>query len=676
MIPGSTRVTIPIDSLALATIALSHPDAVLVVGSDGRLEAASDAALRALGCSLADISSRPLSDVLTDQPESIASYLRLCRRSREPVLGSLTFRSAPERSFSVKGARLTGLSAAQDHRVVLRIASRDEQVKAFLGLNERVDALNREIIRRQAAERDLRVSEEWLKTTLLSIGDAVIATDEQGRLRFMNEVAERLSGWTVPEARGRLLREVFRIANETTGETIQDPVEEVRASGAIVGLASHTVLFSREGRRVPIADSAAPIRDPSGKMIGVVLVLRDVSEERRVEEERRLLLERAEQARREAERANKAKDEFLAILSHELRTPLSAILGWTRLLQAGKVAPEKAAKAIAVIDRNARAQIKLVDDILDVSRIMGGTLELNSQEVSLSNVVTIALDSAQPAADAKGVALHVEVDPASVAVTGDTARLQQVVSNLLSNGIKFTPTGGEVRVKLGRLGDSMEIAVTDSGEGIEPASLAHVFERFRQEDSSTRRRHGGLGLGLAIVKSLVEGHGGTVTAESAGKGCGASFRVQLPIITLGVSPIVADARRDRIPEVSLEGLHVLLVDDEAETHHLVQAILGERGARVVSAFSVAEAMSEVAIRRPEVIISDLGMPGQDGFDLIRRLRASWKEQGTIPTLALTAFASAETRSRVLWEGFNTYMTKPVEPSELVLVVASLAGRIG
>jgi PAS domain S-box-containing protein len=655
----------PVDLLALASV---YSDPILVVGRDGRVAAASDAAAREIGCPPAELVSKPLQDLVAAPPD-VCDYLRLCRRSRESVIGSIVFRMAPTRAFTVKGARLPRLPSTEGHEVVLRLTPRQEQVKAFLELSDRIDVLNREIIRRRAAEHEVRVNEEWLKTTLLSIGDAVIATDENGRVRFMNQVAERLTGWTSVEAASQPLAEVFEIRNEITGGPATSPVDGVWKTGATVGLANHTILIGRSGRQLPIADCGAPIRDPSGKMIGVVLVFRDVSAQKRIEEERRSLLRRAEQALADAERANRVKNEFLAVLSHELRTPLTAILGWTRLLQMKKVPAERLDMTLEVIERNARQQQQLIEDILDVSRIVSGKLELVLEEVLLTNVIQAARASAQAAADAKGVHLHAAVDLNSRSVPGDPARLQQVVWNLIMNAVKFTPTGGRVLISLTAVDEWMEIAVADTGEGIDAELLGHLFEPFRQEDSSSRRRHGGLGLGLAIVKHLVEMHKGTVHAESAGKGRGATFRVRLPITEKTAAADVQS--RARSAGTSLQGVRILLVDDEVDTLNLASAILVDRGAEIVYATSVADAVTQFALRRPDVVISDIGMPGEDGFDLLRRLRTLWKEQRSVPVVALTAFAADEDRRRILKEGFATYLSKPIEPDDLVSAIATL-----
>jgi CheY-like chemotaxis protein len=396
-----------------------------------------------------------------------------------------------------------------------------------------------------------------------------------------------------------------------------------------------------------------------------------------MEERRQHLLVREQVAREEAENANRMKDEFLAMLSHELRTPLSAIAGWAHILREGGLEPAEAARAIEVIDRNARVQGQLISDILDVSRIISGKLRLEKKTVAASAVVEAALDTVRPSAEAKQVRLEAALDPDVGQVWADPDRLQQVVWNLISNAIKFTPEGGAVSIRLARSGSQVEIIVRDSGEGISPEFVPHVFERFRQADSSTSRPHGGLGLGLAIVRHLVEAHGGTVVAESAGKGHGASFTVRLPrhAAADATTPTGEAAPAEAAPVLSLAHVRVLLVDDDPDTRGMMQTVLSQRGAQVTAAASAAEALACVERETPDVLLSDIGMPGMDGYALIRELRER-PEARAIPAAALTAYAHADDRGQAIAAGYQIHVAKPVEPAELVAVVATLAGRVG
>jgi signal transduction histidine kinase len=398
----------------------------------------------------------------------------------------------------------------------------------------------------------------------------------------------------------------------------------------------------------------------------------------RAEDERRQLLEREQQARLEAQAANRAKDEFLATLSHELRTPLNAILGWARLLASGQLDQATSKRAVEIIDRNTRLQAQLIDDLLDISRIITGKLRLELRAVSLRSMVEGALESVRPSADARDIKLVTNLTDATETLLCDPGRMQQVIWNLLSNAIKFTPAGGMVTVTTSRVGGLAVVTVTDTGAGISPSFLPHVFDRFRQQDGATTRAHGGLGLGLSIVRHLVELHGGTVEASSDGPGQGATFTVTVPVAPLRTDQIVVtaashiDASIDVTP--SLAGLHVLVVDNEADARALVAAILEGCGARVTTAESAAEAMEQIRAQRPDVLLSDIAMPGEDGYELIRKLRLLDRHGPQLPAAALTAFATSGDRARALLAGYQAHLPKPVEPSELAAVVAALAGR--
>jgi len=382
---------------------------------------------------------------------------------------------------------------------------------------------------RRNAERRLREQREWLRVTLSSIGDAVIATDIQGRVNFINPTAEAITGWTTREAEGRPLGEVFHIVNEETREAAESPFAAIMRDGLVVGLANHTTLIARDGREVPIEDSGAPIKNAEGHIIGVILVFHDVSERRRAAQEREQLLKSEQTARGAAEASARIKDEFLATVSHELRTPLTSILGWSAMFNSGMLDQDSVHKALRVIEQNARAQKRLIDDILDVSHITSGKLSIDPKPVALAPVIQAVIDTLQPASDAKAIKLALALDSDVDLVAGDPDRLQQIIWNLVSNAIKFTPAQGSIEVRLEGRDGHAEVTVRDSGIGIDRQFVPYVFERFRQADSSTTRSYGGLGLGLAIVRHLVELHGGTVEAESAGAGQGSVFTVRLPL---------------------------------------------------------------------------------------------------------------------------------------------------
>ena len=429
------------------------------------------------------------------------------------------------------------------------------------------------------------------------------------------------------------------------------------------------VTFGRECLGVLEFFSDVP-REPDPELLagflGVGSQMGQFMERIRVERERELLLVSEQAARRDAEAANRAKDEFLATLSHELRTPLNAIVGWAHLLKTGQLDEGQRTRAVDVIDRNAKAQSQIVADVLDVSRIVMGKLRLDVRPVLLAEVVEEALDTLRPAAAAKDIRLEATLG-GTPHVSGDPDRLQQVVWNLLSNAIKFTPSGGSVRVRLRRANGHVDVVVEDTGTGIRPDFLPHVFERFRQSDSSSTRAHGGLGLGLALVRHLVELHGGTVSAESRGEGQGATFTVRLPVM-------LAEAReRPEGPAIDLQGLQVLVVDDDGEARERVAAALRHVGAQVRTAANVVDALADVDQHPPAVIVSDLEMAGGDGYQFIRRLRQLDPERGgTIPAAALTGHARPDEGRRALEAGFQRHLAKPSAPDEIARAVAALA----
>jgi signal transduction histidine kinase/ActR/RegA family two-component response regulator len=402
--------------------------------------------------------------------------------------------------------------------------------------------------------------------------------------------------------------------------------------------------------------------------------------------EREALLERERKARQESEIASRAKDEFLGLLSHELRTPLNAILGWTRMLSTGRLDPEAVTRGIETIDRNAKLQARLIEDMLDVSRIISGKLRLDAQPVDLTTVVNAAVDTLRPAADAKDIRIQVVLDFGAGVVLGDPVRLQQVIWNLLANAIKFTPKHGRVQVQLERVNSHLEVTVSDTGPGVAEEFLPFVFDRFRQADSTISRHHGGLGLGLAIVRHLVELHGGTVKAGNRGDEPGAVFSVLLPLMVVRkpTGPPAEETARvhpgmsGHLPfdcPPALEGLNVLAVDDEPDARELLAMVLRQCGANVTTCGSAAEALAELERHTPDVLVSDIGMPGEDGYYLIRKVRALDPDRGgRIPAVALTAYARAEDRMQALSAGYSMHVPKPVEPAELAVVIASLTRR--
>lgn len=674
-------------------------------------------------------------------------------------------------------------------------------------------ALRAEIARREEAEAAGRQQREWWRVTLSSIGDAVITTDSEGRINYINGTAQALTQWTLEEAMGQPLDRVFNIVNEDTHQPAESPIAKVLREGVIVGLANHTALIAKDGSETPIDDSGAPIRDDQGQIIGAVLTFRDVKQHREAEaelrrarnfaqqiievtpdalslfdlrenshvfsnqnsasrlgmtmeeynelgpkflptlmhpddwavfrqlgpkfselsdgeieeleyrlrhkdgswhwfrtrisvfarndngqiaqiigiarditahkqneEERNQLLTSELAARAQAEDANRLKDEFVATISHELRAPLNAILGWARMLRSGTLDPAATAKAVETIERSAENQARLIEDLLDISRIITGKLQMEVRTIDSTAAARAALETVAPAAEAKGIHLISDLEPATSFISGDANRLQQIIWNLLSNAIKFTPKGGTIKMRVARDGSHVTISVSDTGQGIDPGFLPHVFDRFRQADSSSVRKHGGLGLGLAIVRHLVELHGGTVSAHSDGNGRGATFTVRLPIMPLRVpsaSSLQTGEWKIRMEvEPILAGLKVLIVDDEEDARQMLAHMLIGYGAKVTAAGSAVEALEILNRQQPDLMISDIGMPDIDGYSLIRRVRElKLGPDGKLPAIALTAYAQTQDRLRALAAGFQHHVPKPVEPAELATVIASLTGRL-
>ena len=514
----------------------------------------------------------------------------------------------------------------------------------------------------------LRISEDRYRDLVDNSHELICTHDLNGRVLSVNPWAARALGYPQESLVGINIRDgllpEYREQFDEYMQTVKTEgsargVMKVRTATGEVRLWEYYNTLRTEGVATPIVRGMA----------------HDATE-------RRQALKREKEARLEAEAANRVKDEFLSTLSHELRTPLTAIMGWSDLLLHDEVAPDKRQQAIETIARNANSQCQLINDLLEVSRIITGKLRLEFVSCQLQPLIEAAAESIRPTAEAKGIRLHLSIDPNAGSVFGDGERLQQVVWNLLSNGVKFTPTGGSVEVSLNRINSHVEITVADTGVGIQRDFLPHVFDRFRQADGSTTRNYGGLGLGLAIVRHLVELHGGTAYAESAGENQGATFTVRLPLMVASefqfdpapakpAAAAVTSAER----QLSLAGLRVLIVDDEIDARTLLSAMLERCGAEVLAAESASEGLEKIEHWRPDVLVADIGMPVEDGYGLIKKVRALPKERGgQTPALALTAYARTEDRVRAISEGYQLHLAKPVDRLELATVVASLATR--
>ena len=520
-----------------------------------------------------------------------------------------------------------------------------------------------------------RDTADHVRAVLDTALDAVISMDATGLVTFWNPKAEEIFGWSRDEAVGKPLAELIIPPSLRAAHTAGLAHYLRTGEAQLLNRRVEITAVRRDGSELPVELALVAVRE--GEYHTFSAFLRDITERKRAEAERDRALLEAENARAAAEAASRAKDEFLATLSHELRTPLTSIVGWVYLLRAGKLDAAGVARGLETIDRNAMLQAQLVSDILDMSRIMAARFRLNVHPVELAPVVAAAIDSLVPAASAKGIRLQPLLDPSTGIVSGDTDRLQQVVWNLLSNAIKFTPQGGRVQVRLTRAGDQAEITVEDTGPGIRPELLPHIFEMFRQGDSSNTRAHGGVGLGLAVVRHLVELHGGTVRAVSAGEGSGAAFTVRLPLAREDVSLVPAPPRTpasDPGAQPRLDGLRVLVADREAEVREILAGILGQAGAQVLTASSAKETLETLAREHPDVLVADLEMGDESGYALLAKVRALPPEAGgNIPAAAL-GLSRTEDRVQSLLAGFQIHLSKPVRPAELVAVVGCLCGQ--
>jgi PAS domain S-box-containing protein len=545
--------------------------------------------------------------------------------------------------------------------------------------------VTRDLTERREHEGRLRQSEERFRLLVEGVADyAIFMLDPNGVVSTWNAGAARIKGYHADEIVGQHFRKFY------PPDAVESawPEHELRVAAAEGRFIDEGWRVRKNGARFWAHVTITALRDEAGRLQGFAKLTRDLTERKRTEEleasgaEREAMLEAERNARMLAQRSARIKDEFLATLSHELRTPLNAIMGWTQVLRTrGAQDAAEVQHAMEVIERNSRAQVRLIDDLLDLSRIMAGRFRLDVQQVALLDVVRGALDSIEPAAHAKGVRLESVLDPKSVVVSGDPARLQQVFWNLLSNAVKFTPKGGKIQVLLQRVNSHIEFSVSDTGIGIPESFLPHVFERFSQKDSSTQREYGGLGLGLAISKQLVDLHGGSIQAKSYGEGHGATFVVVLPLIILSkgeekgprMHPTMAESL-DSVPVPRLDGVRALVVDDEADAIELVRRVLEGQGVVVSTAQSADEAMAYLESHAPDVVISDIGMPGSDGYQFMRRLRASEPKGRRIPALALTAFARPDDRKNAILAGYQAHLAKPFDLAEFAIVVAGLVGR--
>lgn len=511
-----------------------------------------------------------------------------------------------------------------------------------------------------------------LQALLQGVRDYAIYTiNPEGRINSWHRGAELMKGYSAEEAVGMPFSTIFTPEDRERGQ----PEHELRVAAETGEYKGEGKRVRKDGNLIEVAVVLTALRGPGGELLGFLKLTQDITARRAEERAREEALRASQIARAEAERASHSKGEFLATLSHELRTPLSAILGWAQVLERGLFDADTLKHGLEAISRNAKMQVRLIEDLLDMTRIESGQLRLDLQRIELDSVLAAAIDSALPAATAQGLTLRTAFGTDGCWVMGDPARLQQIVANLLNNAIKFTPRGGRIDVTLDRIGREHVITVSDTGQGIAPDFLPKLFDRFQQQDATTTRRHGGLGIGLAIVRQLVSLHGGAVQAHSEGLGRGATFTVRLPGVAdmgaLGLPSLPAAPPPDVASR--LDGVNVLLVDDEADVRAITARVLQSAGARVTTASTAAEGLRLLRQAPPAVLLSDIGMPVQDGYDLIRQVRALPADAGgRVPAAAFTAFAGRDDTERALNAGYQLHLAKPVTPDALVAAVAQLA----
>jgi PAS domain S-box-containing protein len=635
------------------------PELHLLVSGDGIVLGANRRFSR-LGFEPQGLRERPLSDITTQPHEAVTAYLRRCSRTSEPVLGVLTLRRTDGEVVACRsdGSVVDPPSDSSGPIILLRLVPKDVSVTRFLTLNQKIEQLGREILYRKKAEQELREQKEWLGVTLSSIGDAVIATDTEGRVILMNPVAERLTGWREAEAALLPLDEIFRIINETSRKTVENPVTKCLREGVVVGLANHTLLIARDGTEYAIDDTAAPIREPGGQVKGVVLVFHDVGDRRQLERELHARAERlAENDRR--------KDEFLAMLAHELRNPLASINHAVQLF--GRLNSEGDLEwAREVVQRQVKHLARLIDDLLNVSRLSWGKISLRKEPLSLSPVVSTAVEAVRPLLEERGHELSVALADDGLRLEADPLRLEQILVNLLTNAAKYTEAGGRVALTARREPPDIVITIRDTGIGITPELMPHIFDLFTQGDRTIARSEGGLGIGLTLVQKLVEMHGGSVTAASDGPGKGSEFSVRLP--ALEESAAEETRPPEPLPRTDRQGARVLIVDDNIDTVTALARILQLLGHDVQLAYDGPTALDVARGHRPEIVLLDIGLPGMDGYEVVKRLRGEEFCKNAL-IIATSGYGQDQDRRRSLEAGFDHHLVKPVDFDTLMNLFA-------
>ena len=636
-----------IAQLRLASIVASADDAIISKSLDGTITSWNRAAERIFGYTEAEAVGQSIHLIVP--PE--------LHEAEEEVL------------------RQVRLGQGVDHYETVRLRKDGTRVDVSLTISPIISAdgevvgastIARDVGDRRQLERDA----QHFAAIVASSDDAIASKDLNGIVASWNGAAERMFGYSASEMVGQSIRKIIPDDRQQEEDNV---LSRIRRGERVEHF--ETVRLRKDGSLVSVSLTVSPIRGPDGSILGASKIARDIGDRKRAENERQRLLAVAQEASR-------LRDEFLATLSHELRTPLNAIVGYVRMMQSDLLVGEKRARALDTVARNVTSLAQIVEDILDVSRIISGKVRLDIQRVDLAPIVQSALDTVRPAADAKGVRLIAIADPRTPAVSGDPERLQQILWNVLSNAVKFTERGGQVQVRLEQVNSHIEITVTDTGTGISPAFLPHVFDRFRQAEGGMNRTAGGLGLGLAITRHLVELQGGRIFAVSEGIGHGSTFRIELPRRIADAAAAVETREHPRSPTDEhhiavphLKGTHILAVDDDRDALALIREILEATGATVTAAATAGDALAALERTVPDVLLADLGMSPTTGFELIKRVRESDNPRiRAVPAAALTAYARSEDRTKALLSGFQLHLAKPVDPGELMAAMATLARR--
>jgi PAS domain S-box-containing protein len=647
------RAASEIEAHRMAAIVESSDDAIISKDLNGIIKSWNIGAERIFGYTAEEAIGRPITMLIPEQNQA----------EEEEILGRIRRAERVEHFETVrrrKDGRLIDIS--------LTISPVKNEAGRVIGASK----IARDITAARQAAEQLRRALDFDETVMWSMGEGLFTEDTEGRVTFMNPAAQRLFGWTLDEMLGRRMHDVTHHshADGTPFPADECPALKVMMEGKPL-TEFEDAFIRRDGSFFDVVYSSSPLR-AGGTITGLVVVFRDISDRRQAEEERARLLQLERDARAEAEKANRLKDEFLATLSHELRNPLNVVIGYAEILRRSDESQKHdfVVKAAETIRRNALAQAQLVSDLLDLSRLQMGKLSLNRQPLSLSTIIKDAVETVRAEATAKAITLKIDLEPDVVVVEGDPVRLGQIAWNLLNNAIKFTPANGHVQVVLSQQGEFATLIVEDSGQGIAADFLPHVFEIFRQADASTARRQGGMGIGLALVRQLAELHGGNVEAESLGVGRGARFTVRVPLYTPGVSALPSEKTGTT---GALKSKFILVVDDSPETTEMLGKLLELEGAFVEMARSGAEALEIAGRKYFDLVISDISMPEMDGYQLLRQLRAL-PEMKDVPAVALTGYGRTNDIERAREEGFAEHLTKPLDLDELLKIVMRLTGE--